>query len=99
MNRTRNPRDLSDDAQPASRETLLVKSKMRGKAVLHTTHLKAREIEYLSPVTLTPMALEIGHRDLTNRVNRVLDHDVLRAIPALAGWPMRRWTANKDVFA
>jgi hypothetical protein len=34
--------------------------------------LKAREIEYLSPVTLTPMALEIDHRDLPNRITTSL---------------------------
>jgi hypothetical protein len=30
--------------------------------------LKVREIEYIPLVTLTPMALEIDHHDLTNRV-------------------------------
>jgi hypothetical protein len=31
-------------------------------------HLKARETEYIPLVKLTPMVLEIDHRDLTNRV-------------------------------
>jgi len=30
--------------------------------------LKARETEYIPLVKLTPMVLEIDHRDLTNRV-------------------------------
>jgi hypothetical protein len=29
--------------------------------------LEARETKYIPPVTLTPIALEITHRDLTNR--------------------------------
>ena len=44
--------------------TLLVNHKRAEK--------KAREIEYIPLVTLTPMALEIDHRDLTNRVTTLL---------------------------
>jgi hypothetical protein len=32
-------------------------------------HRAEKSVEYLSPVTRTPMALEIDHRDLTNRIN------------------------------
>src|SRR5262245_61425156 len=34
-----------------------------------TQRSKARETQPMSLVTLTPLALETGHRDLTNRVN------------------------------
>jgi hypothetical protein len=46
--------------------TLLVKSKTRGKAVMHTT--KAGETGAISLEKLTSMALEIGFGDLPNRV-------------------------------
>src|SRR5262245_16021131 len=36
----------------------------------HTRRLKARETKYMPLETLTPMALEIDRRELTNRVNR-----------------------------
>jgi hypothetical protein len=48
-------------------ETLLVKSRTRGKAVLHTT-FGGRGDRNIPLVTLTPMALEIALRDLPNRV-------------------------------
>jgi hypothetical protein len=47
--------------------TLLVKSKMRGKAVLQTTFESQRD-HGVPFVTRTPKALKIGRRDLTNRV-------------------------------
>jgi hypothetical protein len=47
--------------------TLLVKSRTRGKAVLHTT-FGGRGDRNIPLVTLTPMALEIALRDLPNRV-------------------------------
>jgi hypothetical protein len=53
--------------QSASRQILLVKSKTRGKAVLHRTFEGPRDRIH-SLVTLLPMALEIDHRDVTNRV-------------------------------
>ncbi len=66
----------STDVRPESAEfptgvkevvTLLGKSKMRGQAVLHT--MKAGETEDIPLVKLTPIVLEMGHRNLTNRVN------------------------------
>jgi hypothetical protein len=49
--------------------TLLVKSKCAEKRS-YIERLKGKEIAYIPLVTLTPMALEIGHRDLPNRVSR-----------------------------
>ena len=48
--------------------TLLGKSKTRGKAVLYTTFEGQRDRGAISLEKLTSMALEIGFRDLTNRV-------------------------------
>ena len=50
------------------RPTLLGNSKTCGEAS-HKQRSKARETESMSLVTCTPMALEIDHRDLTNRIN------------------------------
>jgi hypothetical protein len=48
--------------------TLLVKSKSRGKAVLHTT-VESQGGHGVLLVTRIPKALKIGRRDLTNRVS------------------------------
>jgi hypothetical protein len=40
---------------------------MRGQAVLHTM-LEARETEDIPLVKLTPIVLDMGHYELTNRV-------------------------------
>jgi hypothetical protein len=49
--------------------------------------MKAREIAYMPLVTLSPMASEIYHRDLTNRVNR--DEDCQRR-------PSPEWQGQGD---
>jgi hypothetical protein len=48
--------------------TLLVQSNTRGAAVLHP--MFEGKIEYMPLVRLTPMALEMDHRDYTTRVCR-----------------------------
>ena len=54
-------------SQTWPRQTLLVKSKTCGKAVLDTT-FGDRGDRNIPLVTLTPAALRMDHRDLTNRV-------------------------------
>jgi hypothetical protein len=51
--------------------TLLVKSKMHGHAVFHSTS-RVRATEAMPPVERTPMASEIDGCDLTNRVTTPL---------------------------
>ena len=58
---------MTPSGQTASQQTLLVKSKTRGKAVLDTT-FGDRGDRKIPVVTLTPAALKMDHRDLTNRV-------------------------------
>jgi hypothetical protein len=48
--------------------TLLGKSKTRGQAVLHTM-FEGQETQSIPLVNLTPIAVKIDRRDLTNRVN------------------------------
>jgi hypothetical protein len=56
-------------ARSRPRRTLLVTSKSLDKRSC-PLHLKARETEYIPLVKLTPMVLEIDHRDLPNSVGR-----------------------------
>jgi hypothetical protein len=59
--------DPGRTARPSSTQTLLVKSKTRGKAVLRTTFENQKD-HGVPLVIRMPRALKIGHRDLTNRV-------------------------------
>jgi len=54
-------------AQTAPKETLLVKSKTRGKVILHPT-FEGKETAMMPLVKCTPMTWKFHCRNLTNRV-------------------------------